>query len=85
MSLTWIPFKVILSSERVLCVYVLSGNSTRKQLVRGRFFEGLQNYMKNKYDGDLKLGDLNFSIDKMDRDGGNRKQRLYRCCSNYAL
>ena len=44
--------------------------------------------MKNKYDGNeirIILGDLNFSIDKMDRDGGNRKQRLYRCCSNYAL
>ena len=24
-------------------------------------------------------------MNKIDRDGENKKQRLYRCCSNYAL
>ena len=30
------------------------------------------------------LGDFNCTVDKMDRDGENKTQRLYRCCSNYA-
>ena len=31
------------------------------------------------------LGVLNCAMDKIDRDGENKTQRLYRCCSNYAL
>ena len=31
------------------------------------------------------LGVLNCTMDKIDRDGKNKVQRLYRCCSNYAL
>ena len=31
------------------------------------------------------LGEFNCAMDKMDRDGGNKIQRLYRYCSNYAL
>ena len=31
------------------------------------------------------LGDFNCTINKMDRYGGNKIQRLYRCCSYYAL
>ena len=31
---------------KVLCVYAHSGYSTREQLARGRFFEGMQNYME---------------------------------------
>ena len=31
------------------------------------------------------LGDFNCTMDKMDRYDGNKTQRLYRCCSNYAL
>ena len=33
----------------------------------------------------IMLGDLNCSMDKTDRDGENKRQILYRCCSNYAL
>ena len=54
---------------------------------RGRFFEGLQNYMQNKNDENeniILLGDFNCTMDEMDRDGKNKTQRLYRCCSNYA-
>ena len=31
------------------------------------------------------LGDFNCTMDKTDRDGGNKTQRLYRCRSNYDL
>ena len=31
------------------------------------------------------LGVLNCTMDKIDRDGENKTQRLYRCCSNYDL
>ena len=64
-----------------------SGYSTREQLARGRFFEGLQNYMQNKNEGNenkIMLGDLNCTMDKIERNGENKTQRLHRCCSNYA-
>ena len=31
------------------------------------------------------LGDFNCSMGKVDRDGENKTQKLYRSCSNYAL
>ena len=31
------------------------------------------------------LGGFNCTKDKMDREGENKTQRLYRCCSNHAL
>ena len=65
-----------------------SGYCTREKLAKGRFFEGLQNYMQNKNEGNenqIILGDLNCTMDKIDRDGENKTQRLYRCCSSYAL
>ena len=83
-----VSFKVTPSNDRVLCVYAPSGYSTREQQARGRFFKELQNYMENKNVGDenkVILEDFNCTMDKMDRYGGNKKQRLYRCYSNYAL
>ena len=77
-------FKVSLSNNRVLCFCAPSRHNTREQLVKGRFFERLQNYMENKCEGNenkIILGDFNITMDKMDRDGGNKTQRLYRCCS----
>ena len=53
----------------------------------GSFFEGPKSYMQNKNEGNenkIILGDLNCTMDKIDRDGENKTQRLYRCCSNYA-
>ena len=44
--------------------------------------------MENKNEGNenkIILGDFNCTMDKMDRYGGNKTQRLYRCCSYYAL
>ena len=55
-------FKVTPSNDRVLCVYAPSVHNTREQLARGRFFEGLQNYMKNKNEGNQSTiihGDFN--------------------------
>ena len=70
------------------CVYAPPGYRTREQLARGRFFEGLQNYMENKNEGNenkIILGDFNGTVGNMDRNGENKTQTLYRCCSNYAL
>ena len=56
-----------------------SRHNTREQLVRERFFDRLQNYMKNKCEGNenkIIFGDFNITMDKMDRDGGNKTQRL---------
>ena len=39
---SFVSFKFTPSNHRVLCVYAPSGYSTREQLDRGRFFEGLQ-------------------------------------------
>ena len=33
----------------------------------------------------IMLGDLNCTMDKIDRDGENKTERLYRCCSSYVL
>ena len=66
-------------NDRNLCFYDLSGCSTREQLKRERFFEGLQNYMENKskgYENKTILEDFNCTTDKMDRDGENKTQRL---------
>ena len=44
--------------------------------------------MHNKNKGNVNkimLGDLNFTIDKIDSEGENKPERLYRCSSNYAL
>ena len=84
----FVSFKFTPSNDRVLCVYVPSGYSTREQLDRGRFFEGLQNYMENKNKGNenkIILEDFNCTMDKINRDGENKTQRLYWCCSSYAL
>ena len=44
--------------------------------------------MQNKSEGNenkIMLGDLICTMDKIERDGENKTQRLYGCCSNYAL
>ena len=44
--------------------------------------------MQNKNEGNenkIMLGDLNCTMDKIERDGENKTQSLYRCCSSYAL
>ena len=76
----FVSFKITLSNNRFLCVCAPSGHCTREQLIKGRFFEELRNYMEKKCEGNEKkilLGDFNITIDIMDRDGGNKAQRLY--------
>ena len=44
--------------------------------------------MQNKNKGSerkIMLGDLNCTMDKIDRDGEKKTQILCTCCSNYAL
>ena len=43
--------------------------------------------MQNKNEGNENkmFGDLNCTMHKIARDGESKKQRLYRCSSNYAL
>ena len=51
------------------------GHSTRKQLSTVSFFEGLQNHMENKNEGNenkIILGDFNCTMDKMERDDRNK-------------
>ena len=66
-------------------MFTTSGCNTGEQLARRNFFEGLHNFMKNKKDGNeskIILEDFNCIMDKMDRDGGNKTQRL---CINMVL
>ena len=44
--------------------------------------------MENKSEGNknkIILVDFNFNMAKMERDDGSKKQKVYRCGSNYAL
>ena len=83
----FVPFKVTPSNGRVLLVYVPSGHKTREQLAKRHFFEGLQNHVENKSEKNknkIILGDFNCTMDKIDRYGANKTQKIYRCGSNYA-
>ena len=44
----FVSFQVNLSNNRVLFFCAPSRHNTREQLVKGRFFERLRNYMENK-------------------------------------
>ena len=81
-------FKVAPSNDRVLCIYAPPGHSSREQLVRVRFFEGLQNYLDSKTGGNenkIVIGDFSCTLEKMDRGEGNKTQKRYGCHSNFAL
>ena len=84
----FVSFKVTPCNDIVLSVYTLSGHNTKDQLARRNFFEGLQNYMENKCEGNknkIILREFSFTMDKMDRDGGNETKILCRCGSHYTL
>ena len=70
--------KVTLSNDRVLFVPLRGIAPENSWLRGGRVFEGL-------HGSKIILGDLNCTMDKIDRDGEYKAQILYRCCSNYAL
>ena len=84
----FVSVKVAPSNDRVLCIYTPSGHSNREQLARGRFFEGLHNYIEKKIEGNenkITIGDFNCTLDGKDRDEGNKTQKRYRCHSKFAL
>ena len=84
----FVSFKIAPSNDRVLCVYAPSGHSHREQLDRGRFFEGLHNYIENKFKGNenkIIIGDFNCTLDGKDRDEGNKTRKRYRCHSKFAV
>ena len=59
----------------------LQGIEPENSWLGWRFFERLKNYMQNKNEGNgnkIIFGDLNCTKDKIDRDGENKTQRLYR-------
>ena len=65
-------FKVTPSNESP--VFAPSGYSTREQLATGTILKGAI-YIQNKDEGNynkIMLGDLNCTMDKIDRDGGNK-------------
>ena len=41
--------------------------------------------INDRNENKIIIGDLNCTMDKIDRDGENKTQRLYRRCSNCAL
>ena len=64
----YVSFKVTPSNKRVFFVYATSGHKIREHLVREHFFEGLQNYMESKSEGNenkIILGEVNCTVDKM--------------------
>ena len=74
-----VSFKVTLSPDRVLCVYSPWEDSTREQLARGRFLEGLHNDIKNKnkgHENKIILVEFNCTVYKMERDSGNKTPTL---------
>ena len=84
----FVSFKFTSSNDRVICVYSPLGYSTREQLDRGRFFEGIQIYVGNEYkrnENKTILEDFNYTMDKIDRDDKSKTQKIHWCCSSYAL
>ena len=84
----FVSFKFTPSNDRVLYIYAPSGYSTREQLDRGPFYEGLQNYMENRNKGNenkIMLEDFNCTMDKIDRDVETKTQRPYWCYPSYVL
>ena len=55
----------------------LQGIAPESSWLGEHFFEGLQNYMQNKNEGNENkiIGDLNCTMDKIDRDGENKTQK----------
>ena len=64
----------------------LQGIAPGNSWIGGGVFEGLQKHMEHENEGNenkITLEDFNCTMYKMDRDGENKTQRLYWCCSNY--
>ena len=78
-------FKVTPSNESSLFV-PLQGIAPENSWLGRAFLKDYKNICKIKRnENKITLRDLNCTMDKIDRYGENNIQRLYRCCSNYAL
>ena len=79
-------FKVTTSNERSLFV-PLQSIASQSSWLGGAFLKYYKKICKIK-DGNenkIMLGVLNCTMDKIDRVIENKTERLYRCCSSYAL
>ena len=66
----------------------LQGIAPRNSWTGGVSLKDYKIYMENKNKGNeskIILEDFNCIMDKMDRNGENKPERLYWCCSSYAL
>ena len=75
----FVSFKGTPSNDRVLCLCPFSVQHQRTAGLGGRFFERLKSYMQNKNEGNESktiIGDLNYTVDKIDWDGENKTQTL---------
>ena len=69
----------------------LQGIAPENSWLEGAFLKDYKIICKKKEkkkegnENKIILGDLNCTMDKINRDGENKIQRLYRCCSNYIL
>ena len=69
-------FKATFFNDRVLCVYALQGIAPGSSWLGG---VSLKDYMENKNKGNenkVILGDFDCTMDKMERDAGNKTQSL---------
>ena len=82
----FVSFKVTTSNEGSLFV-PLQSIAPESSWLGGAFLKYYKKICKIKEGNENKimLGVLNCTMDKIDRDGENKTQRLYRCYSNYAL
>ena len=82
----FVSLKVTTSNEGSLFV-PLQSIAPESSWLGGAFLKYYKKICKIKEGNENKimLGVLNCTMDKIDRDGENKTQRLHRCCSNYAL
>ena len=82
----FVSFKVTISNEGSLLV-PLQSIAPESSWLGGAFLKYYKKICKIKEGNENKimLGVLNCTMNKIDRVGENKTQRLYRCFSNYAL
>ena len=82
----FVSLKVTTSNEGSLFV-PLQSIAPESSWLGGAFLKYYKKICKIKEGNENKkmLGVLNCTMDKVDRVGENKTQRLYRCCCNYAL
>ena len=79
----FVSYKVTPSNESSLLV-PLQCIAPESSLLGVLFWRIVQN-KNERSENKIILGDLNCTMDKIDRDGENKKQILYRYCYNYTL